>query len=79
MESIVQLARFRQNTEAELVRTYLESNGITCFLTDSLSNQMFGGFIDMEGVRLDVRRKDLPRALELMKEGGFDEYVVEMS
>lgn len=77
MDKLVELARFRQNAEAELVKGFLESRGIHCVLNDSLSNQLFGGYVDMCGVRMDVRKEDLARALELMKEGGFEEYVIE--
>lgn len=76
MDRLVELARFRQNSEAELVRSYLESEGIKCVLNDSLSNQLFGGYIDLSGVKLEVMQDQLPKALELMKEGGFDEYVI---
>ncbi|MEG1587656.1 MAG: DUF2007 domain-containing protein [Bacteroidales bacterium] len=76
MDKLVKLASFRQNAEAELVKGYLESMGIECVLNDSISNQLFGGYIDMGGVELSVMEDDLPQAKKAMEEGGFEEYLI---
>ncbi|MEG1723517.1 MAG: DUF2007 domain-containing protein [Bacteroidales bacterium] len=76
MEKLVTLAQFHENAEAGLVKSYLESRGIECVINDSISNQLFGGYIDMSGIQLDVLEKELPHARKAMEEGGFEEYLV---
>lgn len=76
MDKLVTLAVFTENSEAGLVKSFLESRGIDCVLTDSLSNQLFGGYIDMGGTQLSVMDQDLPRAQKAMEEGGFEKYLV---
>lgn len=76
MDKLVTLAQFHQNAEAELVKSYLESKGVECVLNDSLSNQLFGGYIDMSGIQMEVLSDQLPHARKAMEEGGFSEYLV---
>lgn len=76
LEKLVTVAQFRQNAEAELVKSYLESRGIECVLNDSISNQLFGGYIDLGGIQMEVLSDQLPQAREAMEEGGFSEYLV---
>ena len=75
MSNVVELARFRQNAEAALVQSYLQSEGIKCMMNDAISNQLFGGYVDMSGVQLEVAEADYERAVELMKKGGFEQYL----
>lgn len=76
MDTLVDIARFRENAEAELVRGYLESVGIYAVVNDSLSNQLLGGYIDMCGAVLSVMKKELPQARKAMEEGGFAKYLM---
>lgn len=76
-DDLALLAQFGQDTEAELVKTFLESRGVKCMLNDTILNSMWGGALMDSNVRLYVNRPDLSKALELMKEGGFEDYVSE--
>ena len=44
-------------------------------MNDAISNQLFGGYVDMSGVQLEVAEADYERAVELMKKGGFEQYL----
>lgn len=33
---------------------------------------MFAGYMDIGGARVEILESDVPRALEVMKEGGYD-------
>ena len=75
MDKLILLASVDSNPEAGLIKSYLESNNINCFLFDSYSNQMFGSFIDMVGVQIQVSEDQYQEARELMKSGGFEKYL----
>ena len=76
MDKLVALASFISNPEAEVVKSYLESQGIACTIDDSLSNQLLGGYIDIGGARMSVMEKDLPQARQVLEEGGFGKYLL---
>lgn len=75
-DRLVTLAQFHENSEAGLVKSYLESRGIECVVNDSISNQLFGGYIDMSGIQMEVFESQLPQARKAMEEGGFEQYLV---
>jgi hypothetical protein len=75
-DKLVTLATFRENAEAELVKTYLASVDIDCMLNDTLSNQLLGGYVDLGGIQMLVFEDQLAAAREAMKAGGFEQYLV---
>lgn len=71
-DKMVQIATFPSEAEAGILQTYLEAEGIICYLRDELTNQIYGSISVMGGIKVDILEKDLPRALELMREGGYE-------
>ncbi|MDO5571601.1 MAG: DUF2007 domain-containing protein [Bacteroidales bacterium] len=76
MDKLVVLAEVNDNAEAGLIKSYLEDDGIECVVNDSISNQMFGSFIDMSGVKILVMEDAFEKAVEVMKKGGFEKYLL---
>jgi hypothetical protein len=58
--------------ELAVLRQELEHAGIESFLKDELTVQV-NPFLSnaIGGVKLQVRERDLPRTLEILKEGGY--------
>ena len=75
-DRLTAIASFRQNAEAELVRTFMASRGIDCVLNDTLSNQLLGGYVDMGGIQMLVLESRADEARAVMREGGFEEYLL---
>ncbi len=55
--------------EIAIAKTYLEDNGLSCFLKDELTNQIHPYAIG--GVKLQVKEEDVEQAISLLIEGGF--------
>lgn len=55
--------------ELSVAKSYLEDNGIYCFLKDELINQVHPYAVG--GVKLQVKEEDANSAAELLIEGGF--------
>ena len=72
--NLVEVARFSNATQADLARAYLESQGIKCVMYDSIMNQLFGGAIEGESVRLSVDEGAEADAIEVLKQGGYEQY-----
>ena len=70
MEKIVEIANFRQAERAEVLASLLRSEGIDCYVRNEMSSRVFGGLVDI-GARVELLESDLPRAVEIMKIGGF--------
>lgn len=66
-DELVTLERFNHVGQAELARAALESAGIDAALADEFSARM-GGEKGTGGVRLQVRRHDVERATEVLRE-----------
>ncbi|MFV0419433.1 MAG: putative signal transducing protein [Dysgonomonas sp.] len=56
-------------TELTIAKSYLEANGIHCFMKDELINQVHPFAVG--GAKLQVPEEDAMRAAELLIEGGF--------
>lgn len=59
---------FSSAGEANIIKGYLESNGIDCFLSNE-NSPFTGGILtdSLYGVRLNIMEDDLDKAEELMK------------
>ena len=75
MDKMVEIARFTYPSEAGPLMALLESEGIECYLRNELTSQLMAGYVDVGGARLEILEKDYDRALELMREGGYAQYV----
>ena len=75
MDKMVEIARFTYPSEAGPLMALLESEGIECYLRNELTSQLMAGYVDVGGARLEILEKDYDRALELMREGGYVQYV----
>lgn len=75
MNKIIEIARFESDSEAAVAGSLLEAGGIEYFLRDKLMNQVYGGISAIGGIKLDILDDNLSRALEILKEGGYGEYI----
>lgn len=69
---MVEIARFQYPAEAQTLMALLKSEGIECYLRNEYSSQMFASYVDVGDARVEILESDVPRALEVMKEGGYD-------
>ena len=59
MEDIViEIARFEHMTEAEMLVSLLKSEGIECYVRDSISSSNFFGSVDIGGAKVELLKKD---------------------
>jgi len=73
MEDIViEIARFEHMTEAEMLVSLLKSEGIECYVRDSISSSNFFGSVDIGGAKVELLKKDARRALDIMKEYNYE-------
>ncbi len=56
-----------------MAKSLLETEGIETFVKDELSSQVIGYTVAVGGVKLMVHDGDMPRAVELLTEGGYIE------
>lgn len=71
MDKIVEIARFTYPAEAQPLMALLRSEGIECYLRNEYSSQVMAGYVDIGGARVEILESDVPRAMEIMKEGGY--------
>lgn len=71
MDKIVEIARFTYPAEAQTLMALLRSEGIECYLRNEYSSQVMGGYVDIGGARVEILESDVPRAMEIMREGGY--------
>ncbi|MDR2954796.1 MAG: DUF2007 domain-containing protein [Prevotella sp.] len=69
MAGLITIMASDVQSEIMTAKLYLESNDITCFLKDELTNQVHPAGIG--GVKLQVYEDDAMRAAELLIEGGY--------
>lgn len=70
MDKIIEITRYLEPGEADTLSSLLEAEGIPFFLKDEISSQMLG-YANIGGIKLEVMEKDVPRVMEIMKEGGY--------
>ena len=71
-ERIVEIARFAYPAEAATLIALLRSEGIECYLRNELTTQIMAGYADVGGARVEILESAVPRALEVMRAGGYD-------
>jgi len=72
MDKMVEIARFQNQAEAFMLRSLLESEGIECYLKDEIINQMYGGFVDFGGIKVQVMEDQVPHAMDVMQADGYE-------
>lgn len=72
MDKMVEIARFTYPAEAQTLLALLRSEGIECYLRNELSSQLMAGYIDVGGARIEILEADVPRAMQIMEEGGYE-------
>ena len=53
-----------------IVYLHLQKN--KCYLRNELSSQIMAGYVDVGGARVEILESDVPRAMKIMEEGGYD-------
>ena len=72
MDSFVTVLTFTYPSEAAVIRGRLASEGIFCFLKNEMAAQANPFYSNAFcGVELQVKRSDLNRAIDILKEAGY--------
>jgi hypothetical protein len=70
-DKMIEIARFQQATDAEILASLLRSEGVECCVRNGLSSSfMFGN--DTGGASVELLKKDALRAAEIMKDHGYE-------
>lgn len=72
MDKMVVIAQFTFPADAQTLVSLLKSEGIDCYLRNEQSARLLYGYADTGGVYLEILDKDLPEALRIMKDGGYE-------
>ncbi|MCC7302049.1 MAG: DUF2007 domain-containing protein [Bacteroidia bacterium] len=68
----ITVASFNAPHDAYIMKAYLESEGIECFLKDELTVQVNIFYSNaIGGVKLQVREEDVEKAKDVLREGGY--------
>ena len=67
-----EVARVWAETEAEIIKGFLESQGISCYFRSQILHSIYPIFVDGLGeIKIYVHQKDFETASELLKNPGF--------
>jgi hypothetical protein len=72
LDNFVTIKTFTYPIDLAVIRGRLEAEGIECVAQDELvaqANPFLSNAIG--GIKLQVRRRDLPKAIEILEEGGY--------
>lgn len=69
---MVEIARFTYPAEAQTLMALLRSEGIECFLRNEITSQLYAGYVDVGGARVEILESEVPHALEVMQAGGYE-------
>jgi hypothetical protein len=70
-DKMIEIARFQQATDAEILASLLRSEGVECYVRNGLSSSaMFGN--ESGGAKVELLEKDALRAAEIMKDHGYE-------
>lgn len=69
--NLVTVKIFNNQNDLHLVKSFLESEGIECFVKDELINQVYPIGTDAFGVKLEVMSSQVEKALALLIENKF--------
>lgn len=74
MDKIVEIARFKNPMDAQVLLSLLRAEGIECNLRNELTAQIMSSYADIGGAIVEVLEADVPQALQVLKEGGYEMY-----
>jgi len=69
MEELVTVRTFSSSIDFEMVKSYLESEGIECFGQDEILNRDYANVNG--GVKLQVRTEQAEEAIKLLMDAGY--------
>jgi hypothetical protein len=68
-DDLITIARFNRLMEAYMLKSRLESEGIECYIPDEMLAKSIHNYpIGMSQIRLQVKKEDTPKALEILNE-----------
>lgn len=67
----ITIKTFSYLSDAAIIRSFLESEGIETFLQDEFVGSIYPAPDAIGGIKLQVKSSDLERTIELLKEKGF--------
>lgn len=70
MSQLITVRTFSSSMDSEMVRSYLESLGVKCYIKDEFINRAYVPNV-AGGVKLQVEEEDLETAIMLLKDGGY--------
>jgi len=70
MGNFVTIRTFENSADLDIVKSYLESFGIQCFIKDEFANRTYIPSA-VGGIKLQVQQSDLEKAVEHLLDGGF--------
>lgn len=70
MSKLVTIRTFSQSIDFEMVKSYLESCGIECFVRDEYVNRAYFASVN-GGIKLEVREEQLQEAVKLLIDAGY--------
>lgn len=70
-DKIVEIARFPQLEDAQILESLLKSEGIDCYLRNVYSTQVMG-IANMGGIRVELLESEVPHAIEVMEANDYD-------
>jgi len=71
MQNLATIKIFSYQSELHLAKSFLESEGIECFVENEFINQIYPVGTDALGCKLQVAEQDFERAAQLLIEGDF--------
>jgi hypothetical protein len=71
-DKMVEIARFHQTADAEMLANLLQSEGIDCYVRDGIISSVMFGNADLGGAKVELLQKDIQRASEIMRDHGYD-------
>lgn len=72
VDKMVEIARFTFSSDAEALISLLRSEGIDCYIRNEFSNRIMAGYADIGGARVELLESEVPHALEVMKDYGYE-------
>lgn len=70
MNQLVVIRTFSSSMDVEIVKSFLESVGIECFLQDEIINRAYFANVN-GGVKLLVREENLDEAIQILMDAGY--------
>lgn len=75
MDRLVEIARFQDPTTGQMVENMLQTEQIECVLHNAYTTLIFGGYADVGGTRIEVMEKDVAKALKVLTDCGYADYI----